>query len=36
MMGKISSDEVRLPLAPLSEVNRAKLYDVIKKYGLVS
>jgi len=35
MMGKIPSDEVRLPLAQLSEVNRAKLYNVIKKYGLI-
>jgi len=35
MMKKIPSDEVRLPLASLSETNRAKLYDVIKKYGLV-
>jgi 4-hydroxy-tetrahydrodipicolinate synthase len=36
MMGKIPSDEVRLPLAPLSEVNRAKLYNVVREYGLVS
>ncbi|MEJ5300326.1 MAG: 4-hydroxy-tetrahydrodipicolinate synthase [Thermodesulforhabdaceae bacterium] len=35
MMKKIPSDEVRLPLAPLSETNRAKLFDAIKKYGLV-
>jgi len=34
MMKKIPSDEVRLPLAPLSEANREKLYSVIKKYGL--
>lgn len=35
MMNKIPSDEVRLPLAPISETNRAKLLDVLKKYGLV-
>ena len=35
MMGKIPSDEVRLPLAPLSDVNRERLYGVMKRYGLV-
>ncbi len=35
MMGKIPSDEVRLPLAPLSDSNRAKLQGVLKQYGLV-
>ncbi|SFN08586.1 4-hydroxy-tetrahydrodipicolinate synthase [Thermodesulforhabdus norvegica] len=36
MMGKIPSDEVRLPLAPLSENNRNKLQSVLKQYGLLS
>lgn len=35
MMGKISP-EVRLPLAPLSPENEAKLRAVLAKYGLVS
>jgi 4-hydroxy-tetrahydrodipicolinate synthase len=35
MMGKISP-EVRLPLAPLSPVNEAKLRAVLASYGLVS
>jgi 4-hydroxy-tetrahydrodipicolinate synthase len=34
MMGK-ASDEVRLPLAPLSEANRAKLSVIMKEYGLI-
>jgi 4-hydroxy-tetrahydrodipicolinate synthase len=34
MMGKIS-DEVRLPLTPLSAENRSRLKDVMKRYGLV-
>jgi 4-hydroxy-tetrahydrodipicolinate synthase len=34
MMGK-SSDEVRLPLAPLSEANRVKLAGIMKEYGLI-
>ncbi|MCX7822098.1 MAG: 4-hydroxy-tetrahydrodipicolinate synthase [Syntrophobacterales bacterium] len=35
MMKRIPSEEVRLPLAPISETNRAKLLDVLKKYGLL-
>jgi len=35
MMGKISSDEVRLPLVPLSDTNREKLRGVLKDYGLI-
>lgn len=35
MMKKIPSEEVRLPLAPISETNRAKLLDALKRYGLV-
>ncbi|MEK6575385.1 MAG: dihydrodipicolinate synthase family protein, partial [Chloroflexota bacterium] len=35
MMGKISP-EVRLPLAPLSPENEARLRVVLAKYGLVS
>jgi len=34
MMGK-SSDEIRLPLAPLSEANRVKLAAIMKEYGLI-
>ena len=34
LMGK-ASDEVRLPLAPLSEANRAKLAGIMKEYGLI-
>jgi 4-hydroxy-tetrahydrodipicolinate synthase len=33
-MGK-ASDEVRLPLAPMSDANRAKLTAIIKEYGLI-
>jgi 4-hydroxy-tetrahydrodipicolinate synthase len=29
-------DEVRLPLAPLAEANRAKLTAIMKEYGLIS
>jgi 4-hydroxy-tetrahydrodipicolinate synthase len=29
-------DEVRLPLAPLAEANRAKLNAIMKEYGLIS
>ncbi|UCG11198.1 MAG: 4-hydroxy-tetrahydrodipicolinate synthase [Deltaproteobacteria bacterium] len=35
MMGKISSGEVRLPLAPMSDANRDKLRADLKAYGLV-
>jgi len=34
MMGKISA-EVRLPLAPMSEINRTKLRKDLKEYGLL-
>ena len=34
LMGKCS-DEVRLPLAPLSEANKAKLAAIMKEYGLI-
>jgi 4-hydroxy-tetrahydrodipicolinate synthase len=34
LMGK-ASDEVRLPLAPMSDANRAKLADIMKEYGLI-
>lgn len=34
MMGKCR-DEVRLPLAPLAEANRAKLAAIMKEYGLI-
>jgi 4-hydroxy-tetrahydrodipicolinate synthase len=34
LMGK-ASDEVRLPLAPMSDVNRAKLAAIMKEYGLI-
>ena len=34
LMGKCS-DEVRLPLAPMNEVNRGKLVSVMKEYGLI-
>ncbi|MBP1752887.1 MAG: dapA [Geobacteraceae bacterium] len=34
LMGKCS-DEVRLPLAPMSETNRAKLAGIMKEYGLI-
>lgn len=35
MMGKIPSDEVRLPLAPMKESSKEKLRAVIKEYGLI-
>ncbi len=34
LMGKCS-DEVRLPLAPMSEANKAKLAGIMKEYGLI-
>jgi 4-hydroxy-tetrahydrodipicolinate synthase len=34
LMGKCR-DEVRLPLAPLAEANRAKLVAIMKEYGLI-
>jgi 4-hydroxy-tetrahydrodipicolinate synthase len=34
LMGKCS-DEVRLPLAPLSDANKAKLTSIMKEYGLI-
>ena len=34
LMGKCS-DEVRLPLAPLSETNKSKLTAIMKEYGLI-
>jgi 4-hydroxy-tetrahydrodipicolinate synthase len=34
LMGK-ASDEVRLPLAPMSDANRAKLVAIMKEYGLI-
>lgn len=36
MMKRIPSEEVRLPLVPISDTNRAKLMDVLKKYGLIT
>jgi 4-hydroxy-tetrahydrodipicolinate synthase len=35
MMGKISSEEVRLPLAPMSDDNLAKLRKALEEYGLL-
>lgn len=35
MMKQIPSDEVRLPLAPMSPANREKLEGELKKYGLL-
>ncbi len=35
MMKKIGSDEVRLPLAPMSETNRERLRKELQAYGLV-
>ena len=35
MMGKISSDEVRLPLAAMSEANKEKLRKDLENYGLL-
>jgi 4-hydroxy-tetrahydrodipicolinate synthase len=34
LMGK-ATDEVRLPLAPMSDANRAKLAGIMKEYGLI-
>ena len=34
LMGK-ATDEVRLPLAPMSEANRTKLAGIMKEYGLI-
>ncbi len=34
MMGRIPSEEVRLPLAPLSETNRNGLMDVLRSYKI--
>jgi 4-hydroxy-tetrahydrodipicolinate synthase len=34
LMG-MATDEVRLPLAPLSEASRTKLTDIMKEYGLI-
>ena len=34
LMGKCS-DEVRLPLAPMSEANKTKLVAIMKEYGLI-
>ncbi|HAA01803.1 MAG TPA: 4-hydroxy-tetrahydrodipicolinate synthase, partial [Syntrophobacteraceae bacterium] len=34
MMGKIASDEVRLPLAPMSQANREKLRRDLQNYGI--
>lgn len=34
LMGK-ASDEVRLPLAPMSDANKAKLAAIMKEYGLI-
>jgi 4-hydroxy-tetrahydrodipicolinate synthase len=35
MMGKIESEEVRLPLAPMSEGNRERLRKDLQLYGLI-
>jgi 4-hydroxy-tetrahydrodipicolinate synthase len=35
MMNKIASDEVRLPLAPMSEHNRERLRKDLQQYGLI-
>ena len=35
MMKKLDSDEVRLPLAPMSEANRERLRKELQAYGLV-
>jgi len=35
MMKKIESDEVRLPLAPMSEANRERLRKDLQDYGLI-
>jgi len=35
MMGKIPSDEVRLPLVPMKEANKERLRQDLKAYGLL-
>jgi len=35
MMGKIGSDEVRLPLVPMQPANRERLKKVVEDYGLI-
>ncbi len=35
MMGKIPSDEVRLPLAPMSQANKERLMQVMKSVGVL-
>ena len=35
MMGKIPSDEVRLPLAPMADANRQKLRKELEAYGVI-
>jgi 4-hydroxy-tetrahydrodipicolinate synthase len=35
MMKKIASEEVRLPLAPMSESNRERLRNDLQAYGLI-
>ena len=35
MFGKISSSEVRLPLAPMSDANREKLRKDLQTYGIL-
>jgi 4-hydroxy-tetrahydrodipicolinate synthase len=35
MMGKISSDEMRLPLAPMSEANLGVLRKELEAYGVL-
>ncbi len=35
MMGKIPSDEVRLPLVPMQPANRERLRKVVEDYGLI-
>ncbi len=35
VMGKIPSDEVRLPLAPMSETNKDRLIQVMKSVGVI-
>ena len=34
LMG-MATDEVRLPLAPMADANRAKLAAIMKEYGLI-
>jgi len=35
MMGKIPTDEVRLPLASMSEANKKRLIEVLQDLNLV-